>query len=866
MQSHVHRPLRIKLDLQVQELERRVAPAVVLTNGMSFQYNAFDGDLDEVTFYGPGSVTLANSTGADPGTPGDENLWYVDLVGTTGKSRLYIRDVIAGDGSDNLIVNNIRNFGGGAMGVIDLSSSGIGQVRFAGINLTCPLQSLNIHGPFYNGGVTTTSSVRSIAIDNYAEICGFAIGGDLGTFSTGGGMLQGYLDVAGHLGSARITGGDVVGTRVNIGSGCDRFDIYGNTWSNAFVSAPAEFNFYSGVQSFSVYGDMVGTLFQSLNGNVGRLYVQGTVQNSPVGGLGPIATSIALNRGTCGRIYIGGDLLLDNSGGPSSTTLTLTGMRAGTIEIAGSVRGGADVTPINGGGSCGRLAIGGDLLGDLPNTDTASIITTNGSMGTLLIGGNSDYAQIVSQFSNQSLIAVNGAINDTVFNLMTGNTAAFRVSGDVTNTTLTAVSQTFSRLWFGGNVSNSAFNILLGSCGQTIIGGSIDTVVWTVGGPHASFRTGDFTNAFTYNAAGPVGSFYVGGPATNSNFTFTGGCDLLMIRGDASGSNVAWNAPMERMLILGDANAVALAGAGGLDFFRVMGHATALTAAVAGETGMFLIAGVLDVSVLNMDGMTNLFRVGGAVMNTGLTFTEHVGQMLLGGISNSQINITNTFPAPGPASGGVGRIVIQNDVDAASTIVVFGPCGSALIGGDVWNSTFTFNNGLGRFSVSGRMENSNLNVLGGGVDMPPATAIHIADGVWGASALLVDGDCSHLYIGRGLNDTSTVDIRVVASSVVIGGDMGQNTIVTIGEAAVNGWGFTYYTGTLQRMLVRGLIFGNIDVYGTLHAIDSAGAAAIPNGGSGAPFTGGFQPTNAFGVPIVGAQVDYVTLAPGGYVS
>ncbi|NOZ23809.1 MAG: hypothetical protein GXP25_22250 [Planctomycetes bacterium] len=1065
MGTRIHRPLKKRAQLGIEELEDRIAPAVVLTDGMSFQYNAADGDLVEATFFGPGSATLANLNGDDPGTAGEENLWYVDLAGTTKASQLYIRDVTPGDGSDNLICHDIRNFGGSAMGVIDLSASGFHQVRFAAINLTYPLNELNIHGAFYGGGVTTTSSVGDIAIQYFAELCGFSIGGDLGRFSTGGGTMQGFLDVAGHLGSAQITGGDMVSTRVNIGSGSDRFEIDGNTWDSLFGAA--EFTFYSGVGLFRVSGDMVGTTFLSTNGNVGKLDIQGTVRNGLTSD-----TDISLTNGKCGQIYIGGNLLQNGTPG-RTTTLTFTDMRTGKIEIAGSVTGGADIIAVNS-GNTGRLIIDGDLLGDAPNTDRATITATNGNLGTLLIGGNSDYAQIDCTSGNSSQVAIDGTANDTQVLLAEGATGTFRVGGDVTNSTITLQGQILGKLWlggnldagstistlastlrqttvegdvlggsqialwgttgssvnigggfdnastfqagvgasfhilriggaldqgsfitangasfggvrigggvldgsvvqctssrldslfiggpidslgggqpivalgngsivgnvtvaghvfdgqfilsqisfrpgssirvsgdftdsqfaalgftplsgllFGGHVSGSTFTFAaagridrisiggnvssstftgLGPSGRTTIGGSIDTTVWQVTDPQGSFRTGGFVNLFTYTAASPVGSFRTGGPATQSNFVFTSGCNSLRIDGAATNTNATWGAQMDMLSILGDVDTVVLTGVGGsVDLCKIQGNATTFTLTTTGQTGRAFISGALDAGTVNLDGMTGAFRVGGAVTNTGLTFTEHIERVQLGSMSNSQISITNAFPPPGPASGGADRIVIMGDVDTASVVDVFGPCKFASVRGDVLNSTFTFHNGLARFDIVGRMTDSNITALGGGTETTPSaiTSARIGGGIWGASALTIQGSCSRLQVGQGLNDTSTVDIFGYTSSLSIAGNIAAGATVTIGTTTVSGSGQTYYTGTLRHMLVRGLIFGNIDVFGTLHTINSAGRAAVPNGGSGAPFTGGFQPTDGTGAPIAGAQVDYVTLAPGGYVS
>ncbi|MEW6357398.1 MAG: hypothetical protein AB1696_13795 [Planctomycetota bacterium] len=789
--------------------------------------------------------------------------------------------------------NSLIDVGGGKTGQIYV----LGEVRNASqiVAMRGTVSMVSVGSNFSDSVLSLTSSlVNSVRISGSVlgtSVLQPVVGGTCRTFSIGGNVIGadagnpvqfnvqngilGSMTIGGYVQWTAITSqavdqmgltirGNLTESTVNLSQGTmGFFEVGGSAHTNVVIASNQET-----IRSLAVRGSLYGnSAITVANGSIYRLDITGDVYGASQVFNGTNSTSNTISVG--GNMYGGAAIIGTN------TTFRGVSIR-GYMDEAASIQ----VTD----GDIFSITVGPGMF------NGANILATRGSLFNVAVRGAMDSLTLASPFIR---IVGGGALGGV------------SISGHMFDAQLDALVADYGiRMMIGGDIVDSTINIVGGTLDSFYSRGNFINSTFTMdGGEIGMFRMmGNMENsAFTMPAW--VRMISVGGHIQDSTWAINGGSQMVMINGYvdnsglAPGSGLTWAGRADLLQILGYVADAALTAGGGFGSLRIGGYVDTATIASQGTAGQWSVMGDVTNSVLQIIGSAASLRVGGnmtnsdiavigtldslfimggivdtdasvfvfgetgsasvrGVVNTGqLVFQRHVGRLSIGGLWSGAVTV---------ADGGVGNFMVGGDIDNTSAINVTGASGFAMFLGDVLSaSAVNFNNGLNSLMISGMVTDSTINVLNGSDGM---AMIAVRAGMWGTSTITVQGDCSVGQVQGGINDTTALNISGYVRSLSISGNIAQDAIVTVGSTVVSGSGAPpYYTGTLDMMNVGGVIYGRVQILGTLNRIDSAGSSATPTAPSGAPFTGAYRTKDAAGNPTIQGRVDYVAIRPGGSV-
>ncbi|MEW6355558.1 MAG: hypothetical protein AB1696_04470 [Planctomycetota bacterium] len=575
------------------------------------------------------------------------------------------------------------------------------------------------------------------------------------------------------------------------------------------------------------------------------------------------------DKSTCNSLYLGGNMYdgaeieTDYSwlgkvriGGrmDSDALMDLYSTSVGPIDVVGGMFDGSWIDLDD--GDIDRLTIGGPL--DSLGGGLVDIEIDDGSLGDLTVNGYVFGADVDIDIMH-STINIRGGVDTSDFEIDGGTLDRVFVGGDFINTEFDMLGGYVGAFIVQGNmVGNTSQHDFDGSVGAISIGGYVDDADFQIYGSTDSFTVGGYANDLDYDNSGACSRFRIGGGATDVHIQAQI-FDSITVGGDSDDFDAtSVDGPIGSVMIRGDWANGTLQTYCGFGSIAIQGTVTDSYVSTNGGIGRAFIGGdFIDSDFDHIYGEVGLCRIaGGVYTNSNLDFRRQVGMLSIGGpLANSTLGIDD---------GGARSIAIHGDVDA-STIDVYGPTGRLFVAGGILNaSTVNFRNGIGTLTTTGAVDASTITIRNGGDGLTPTT-LRIGGALSGGSTIFTEGDAALVSFGGGIGGASTLTIEGYVNSVKISGNLDAGSAVVIGAAAVSGSGQTYYTGTLKSMSLAGLINGNIQVLGTLHAINSVGQAVPDLGPTAPPFNHSFAPTDAGGA-ATGGLVEAESLAPGAYVS
>lgn len=880
----IHLPLKRRMPLGVEELESRTAP-VTLTNGMSYSFTDLGGDVVLVTFAGRGEARVLNAAGGDPV---NEDIAFIDLVNTDLTSKLCVTDMLAGDGDDQIRGGNITGVGGASMGLIQLEAQ---IVRLTEIVMSNALGTVNILGAFYASGVTAGNSVKAVQVSGWAELTGYWIAGDLGSFSVGAGILESTMVVQGGLGSMKISGGDMVGARATVYGYTGKVDIFGNVMNSPM--SQAEIHLLAGAGSVSVHGDFVDSILNVWNGNCGKIVIDGSIIGDSVG---MHRAEVQFWDGKLGSIFVGGGLDYAYLGWGDDV--------AGQVTIVGDVANGSEIEANEYGVSCAGFSIGGAVsdsrilvaFGSISRTSiggdvSASTITVNSAdLSQFLIGGNLTGSSILTlSHGKAGSLTIGGSLNGGVVAAMGYAIGNMLIAGDFCDASAVQVmGGGIGRLRIGGSMFNGtgAATLMLNNaaCGSLSIAGDLYDGAQVMVGPGAFLGRASIGGMMSDSAAITCNGSELGGVTVGGGM-FSG---ARIACNSGTVGNIVVNGPMDSLLgpppsiqvMLGVCGSITVKGSVVNALFQVasssfrvgssvqiMGDLVDSTMVLGGGTlRQVAVRGGIENSMINIgNGDVQSFTVGGNVLDAAVTMTSSCGSMVIGGyVDLLTVNIAGsnpTFRVGGYADnmtyyalgavksffigghanstsidsdGGISRVYIKGGGDALNIGELDVPTDSLYVGGDWTNGTMHLWSTVGTIQVAGSLTNTHL---------------HIYDGCVGT--ILIRGNVTGPAAGEAILTGDGPDIPGVVGRVQVMGNVGSAVFQfgsRVGELNIGGTILTSTVTVLAGGMGKMVVGGDVDT-STVVVAGPTGTVAVGGdvtNGSALAFNNGLRSVKVTG--------------------
>ncbi|NOZ24023.1 MAG: hypothetical protein GXP25_23340 [Planctomycetes bacterium] len=257
----------------------------------------------------------------------------------------------------------------------------------------------------------------------------------------------------------------------------------------------------------------------------------------------------------------------------------------------------------------------------------------------------------------------------------------------------------------------------------------------------------------------------------------------------------------------------------------------------------FMIGGNLGSFSATADVRTSTLNVGGSIQK---------GIQIRGALRDSQIN----------AGADISRVCVYNGITGTLMNVggnlwmleaLYGPSANnqILVGGGMKRAAFraglsdsivTINGNLKMAYMRGGFNGTQLNVggnfsiglfwdgvVGSNFQVGGTLGKFMCQNAYSDTSMQVGGDLKFLMLKEGLagGTEAQPNLLSVGGNLVkadIYGDVSADTLITVGGLPPAGG-----ESDIIRMKVRGLIFGDIEVYGNLYTLDSEGIAPTPTG-------------------------------------
>ncbi len=548
--------------MNIEPLEARITPAVIVVNATTATWLDVDGDLVTLKISKPvmSSITFASTdvgflstqvTRIDLGNPNCEGLSLTitavpSVPGGSGPK--------LGDGLVNI-------------GKIDAQARHLGSVTLrgdlgeidAGDGTGTALQSLTI-ASLYTLGTTTGATTnfsnltgslgKFIVAGDLAGTIFIESGGNLGSATIGGSLLGGSADRTGRIfadgnlgtvvvkgsvigGSAELTG--TIGAGKNVGNVTIGGSLLGGSDNGSGAIYSGENGAGGTMGVIKIGGDVRGGYFTGLDDAIatGVITSAGGIASISIGG------SLLQHRGQdsgrivaagdIGAVTIGGSIVGGDTGADLGGNL-VAGGKITSVTVRGSVIGGAsDASGTIEATTIGKLSIRGSLIGGAGvNSDELRASAGFGSIaiGGSILGGNDpdlSYANAAATGSGRIFAGSAGIVS-----LSVGDSIR---SGNATITGEVGVAGKIGSITIGGDLagaSGGASGTIRSSAaiGQVTIGGSL------LGG------TGDFSGQLSGDdgiGKVAIGGSVVGGRlSSSSGFIFSA---TVSIRGDLRGGD-----------------------------------------------------------------------------------------------------------------------------------------------------------------------------------------------------------------------------------------------------------------------------------------------------------------------------------------
>jgi hypothetical protein len=307
---------------------------------------------------------------------------------------------------------------GGTMTSVKVHGNVIG-----GYNATA---SAEIGGAGSIGSVTIGGSLVGGGSSTDTDSGAFEAGGNIGTVKIGGdlqigkGLDCGFVEAGGTLGSLIVKGWNTGFIEITGNTGSLSLGSY---FSGSFESASG------GVKSVSVAGDLTGGNVSQVAGNIGSIYIGGSISN---------ITGIGSTGGSIGSLVVKGSV--------ETGSLFSSWLNFGSAKIAGSFNGqiGSDI------GSVGSVSVRGDAV-------DAVVIATEGSIGSVKIGGTVTSSEFLAGLANLPNTAV--------------KIGSITVGGDWIASSVSAGFEDVSHNGYGND--DDALIAMSGTIGSIVIGGQV---------------------------------------------------------------------------------------------------------------------------------------------------------------------------------------------------------------------------------------------------------------------------------------------------------------------------------------------------------------------------------------------------------
>ncbi len=596
--------------LTIEELEPRVAPAT-LVNGGVFSFEDASGDLVQVRFTGPGSVTFRDAGGNDPD---QTDIATMIFDGATKSTKLFVTDANPGTGGDSLVLGNVTAINGATVGNVTIagtlsgSNMAVPYIQKLSANAVngstiSPLQgagTVTVNGNLANSMLLIPNTGVGVATLNVSR----AVSGSTLSLPYAGKITAGSLDSA---------------SLISAGTGLGAVKVNG-TMSGSTLAAPHFGSFSAGaLDGASV---LAGVTAGSIN--VGGTITGSTLSSPYLSKITSksVGASLFFADTSIGNIKITGDLT------DSVITVPSTGYGIGTLKVTGKITDSQITTPSI--GSLSAKSIDPTII--TVGVTAGAISASGGITGSTLSMARAGVLKLGNMDS--SLISAGASV---------GNLA---VTGAITNG---------SRLFIPSLGSLSADTI---SGLQTTLGeatGKISAKNGVVDGEFTVLR-----NLAGVPSSGNIQSFSFKGDVVNTRISLEGRLGDGLIKGDFyDDSHIAAPEGLGSLKItgsLGQNSSIVYQGVGNLS---LNGTLSGLIQSTRGATGGISLGAIDESGVLRLAGDIDLgsfIRVRGG-MNGMLSATGDVlGKLVISGAVG-----TNGYISVGDVVGPDARIIIKGD-------------------------------------------------------------------------------------------------------------------------------------------------------------------------------------------------------------
>ncbi|MEW6357382.1 MAG: hypothetical protein AB1696_13715 [Planctomycetota bacterium] len=733
---------RIHRRLVFEELEPRIAPVTLSSANPVRYFNDSDGDEVMIRYIGAGTAHVLFGGGEDPNLA--DEIATIDLAGTGIGTQLIIRDVLRGAGNDTISGGAITGQAGEDMGMIQLSALG-GAVNSTTISIDGSLRSLTVSGNANDVNLNTAGDVSSVSI--------------MGDFGGGGGVsVLGRLSlmmVSGAVNNAIITANTLSSFRAGSLADADITGTIGLTMA-LVTGSMADSHIVSGGDATMLYvkGDVTNTTSLlapfRVTGNLGRLMVGGSVNNTPGGD-----TPFLSVTGNLGGLQIRGNL----------TNTNTTGL-ANHVEVGGSLGPAMVLGSVSDTRIVPAEAMSFIVRGDFNNSDYILGAPTSTRLRSFTCFGDVTNGSNINITGDFGMFMGRGGLTDSQV-AISGAVRSFQMFGAVDNTALT-FGGAASMLRFSGNVSDTTLTVT-GAVTQAAVMGAVTNSTLNLNGGGSFVRLYGATTDADVAVVGALRTLYLGAPlGVGSDVVIGGNLTMAQLIGGMGGGSLTVNGDALRVLST-----------------RAMDNGSSLT--VTGTSDYVQVTGgILNGSDLTLGGDAEMIQIQAARLGpcidgtSSLTLASILTQFLLGGQMLGTVNITGSL-AGGAAmrfsQGLAGTLAFAGDVDGPFSLLGdINPGGAMQVGGDVTPG--------GKITVSGA------------VKTPGETSIDIAGSVYGdiiissnhQGLLNVDGDVSSTLqaanfdqVDIGTHATETGDLLPGGKVIAAGSPGTINSIVVHGR-------------------------------------------------------------------------------------
>lgn len=656
---------RIHRRLLVEELEPRIAPAILSAAHPIVHFTDTSGDTVAIRFGGPGQADVQWVAGGDNPSDSDE-IASIAFSGTMPSSALVIEDTNPAVGGNSLIGGSIGTDGSESFGSIRFLAPH-GSASSTAINIFGNLTTLFVSGDAVDLDLTVGGNLGQEIIRGNATDCDTSVGNWLTSPGCGGVKLIHVLGNAATtnftvtLNAVQVTvDGEFISSTLGIGGTTNAVRIAGAMNGSAITAGELKYFCAASLNSSTVQGiasigeaccrgDMTNSLFVA-NGSSGVIRIQGDVTCDPAGAdavqvVGSLAQLAVDGNVSGGRFNIAGDLALAQIKGSMENSRITTGGNLQEAVIGGHVSSDSSTT-FEIGGSGGSTRILGDVTntvawagGDLTQLSFAGSVSgtyiwTAGAIGEMLIAGSCAGSQISWNGTCRS-IQVLGALDSTTLNydgggslmslragFMSGVSAALPALNQVycmgamaDSTISSGCSMTICHV--GGDVTGSTIAVgpediwVPANMGQLIVNGNVSSATFKITGDLALAKIaggrGKTIESMTLNVGGSLGKGLFQGPMNSSTLSVHGKTGLAQFMGGVADSFVylaAWS-PC------------------GTDRLVVNGALTSTEVMIGGNVDDLIIVGPIQGgSNLTVGGTTRLFQVAEGIKDSYVYLTQ----------------------------------------------------------------------------------------------------------------------------------------------------------------------------------------------------------------------------------------------------